>query len=130
MRWNLSLAALASSWGLISVIGAWVRVDAAALAFFRVSLGAATIGLALAAAGRLRLLRVRELRLRLAAVGLVLAGHWALWFETVKLSSVAVALVTIYTAPLYLSLLAPLLLRERRVVCDGNRFDTLLAIPL
>jgi anthranilate 1,2-dioxygenase small subunit len=23
-----------------------------------------------------------------------------------------------------------LLLRERRVVCDGNRFDTLLAIPL
>lgn len=114
MRWNVSLAALASSWGFISVIGAYVHVDASALAFFRVALGAATIALALTVAGRAQVLVVRSHRLLLVAVGLVLAGHWALWFETVKLSSVAVALVTIYTAPLYLSILAPMLLRERR----------------
>ena len=115
MRWNLSLAALASSWGLISVIGAYVKVDAAALAFARVSLGSLTIVLALAVAGRLHLLRLpRGKRVQVASTGAVLAGHWGLWFAAVKLSSVAVALVTIYTFPLYLSVLAPLLLGERR----------------
>lgn len=115
MRWNVSLAALASSWGLISVIGAYVSVDAAALAAARVVLGSAAILAALAAVRRVRTLAVpRDRRLLLAASGVVLAGHWGLWFETVKLSSVAVALVTIYTAPLYLAVLAPLLLGERR----------------
>jgi drug/metabolite transporter (DMT)-like permease len=40
--------------------------------------------------------------------------HWYLFFETIKLSSVAVAVLTVYTAPVFLALLAPLFLPERR----------------
>lgn len=114
MRWNLSVAGLAASWGFISVIVAGVDLDASVLVFFRLSLAALAIAAAAAAAGRLDLVRLPERPLRLVVVGAVLAGHWFLFFETIKLSSVAVALLTVYTAPVFLSLLAPLFLPEGR----------------
>jgi drug/metabolite transporter (DMT)-like permease len=49
----------------------------------------------------------------LATLGLVLAAHWSLYFLTIKLSSVAVAVVTVYTAPLFIAGVAPLFLPEK-----------------
>lgn len=114
MRWNLSVAGLAASWGFISVIVAGVDLDASVLVFFRLSLAALAIGAAAAALRRLDVIRLPERPLRLLVVGAVLAGHWYLFFETIKLSSVAVALLTVYTAPVFLSLLAPVFLPESR----------------
>lgn len=113
MRWNLSVAALAASWGLIGVVVKHVQLGATALVFYRVALAAAAIAAGCALARRLDLLRVPAARARLALVGAGLAAHWFLFFETIKLSSVAVALVLVYTAPLFLALLAPLALPER-----------------
>ena len=114
MRWNLSVAGLAASWGFISVIVAGVDLDASVLVFFRLSLAALAIGAVAAALGRADVIRLPERPLRLLVVGAVLAGHWYLFFETIKLSSVAVALLTVYTAPVFLSLLAPVFLPESR----------------
>ncbi len=114
MRWNLSVAGLAASWGFISVIVAGVDLDASVLVFFRLSLAALAIGVAATALGRADLIRLPERPLRLLVVGAVLATHWYLFFETIKLSSVAIALLTVYTAPVFLSLLAPLFLAESR----------------
>ena len=114
MRWNLSVAGLAASWGFISVIVAGVDLDASVLVFFRLALAALAIGTAAAALGRADLIRLPERPLRLLVVGVVLAAHWFLFFETIKLSSVAVALLTVYTAPVFLSLLAPVFLPESR----------------
>jgi drug/metabolite transporter (DMT)-like permease len=47
-------------------------------------------------------------------LALLVAVHWALLFETLKLASVAVAILTVYTAPIFLAVLAPLLLPEAR----------------
>jgi drug/metabolite transporter (DMT)-like permease len=47
-------------------------------------------------------------------LGVLLALHWTLFFEAVKRASVAVAILTVYTAPIFLAVLAPLLLPERR----------------
>ena len=44
MRWNLGLAGLATSWGLIAVLAAAVSLGAAPLAFLRLLLAAATLG--------------------------------------------------------------------------------------
>jgi drug/metabolite transporter (DMT)-like permease len=111
MRWNLAVAALASSWGFIAVIVAAVDLDAAVLVFYRVAIAAAAIAIVLAAIRRLQLLRPDW---RVLVVGVFLAGHWFLFFETIKVSSVAVALLTVYTAPIFLALLAPVFLPERR----------------
>ena len=114
MRWNVAVAALSASWGLIAVIVAAVELGAEVLVFYRLVIAAVTIALALLALRRLDQLRVPRSRLRLAAVGALLAAHWYLFFETIKLSSVAVALVTAYTAPLFLAIVAPIFLPERR----------------
>lgn len=114
MRWNLSVAGLAASWGFIAVIVVHVHLSAEALVFYRVGIAAVTLGAGLAAARRLDLLRLPVHGRRVVVIGAVLAGHWYLFFETIKLSSVAIALVTVYTAPIFLSLLAPLFLPERR----------------
>ena len=114
MRWNLSLAALAAVWGFISVIVADVALDATVLVFYRLALAAVTVcGLALVARRR-DLLRPPGALRSMVLLGLVLGVHWTLYFLTIKLSSVAVAVVTVYTAPLFLSVAAPVFLPESR----------------
>jgi DME family drug/metabolite transporter len=114
VRWNVAVAALAASWGFISIIVAGVDLDATVLVFFRLALAALTIALILAVAPRRELLDPGPLRRRVALAGCVLGAHWFLFFETIKLSSVAVAVLTVYTAPVFLALLAPLFLPEPR----------------
>lgn len=114
MRWNLSVAALAASWGFIAIIVDGVELSAEALVFYRLALAALAVLVAVALVRRLDLLRVRVFRLRMLVIGVVLAAHWFLFFETIKLSSVAVAVLTVYTAPIFLALLAPLFLPEHR----------------
>ncbi len=114
MRWNLSIAALAAVWGFISVIVADISLDATVLVFYRLALASLTVG-ALALAGRRGgLLRPPAAWRGVAALGFVLGAHWTLYFLTIKLSSVAVAVVTVYTAPLFLAAAAPIFLPETR----------------
>lgn len=113
MRWNLALAGLASSWGLIAVLVAAVDLDAEALAFLRLAVAAGSLGFVALASGRLRALRPGRRLPALVALGVVQGAHWLLFFEAVKLGSVALAVLTFYAAPVFLAVLAPLVLAER-----------------
>jgi drug/metabolite transporter, DME family len=113
MRWNLGLAGLATSWGLIAVLAGAVALGAAPLAFLRLALAAITLAVVALASGRLPLLRPGPHLITLVALGVVQALHWWLFFEAVKRGSVALAVLTFYTAPLFLAVLAPLFLPER-----------------
>ena len=114
MRWNVAVAGLAGSWGFISVLVDAIDLGAGPLVFFRLAIAAATVALLLAALRQSSSLRLPRLRVATAATGLGLAAHWLLFFQTIKLSSVAVALVLVYTGPVLLALLAPLYLPELR----------------
>jgi drug/metabolite transporter, DME family len=114
MRWNVAAAALSASAGFIAVIVDGVDLSAEALVFYRLVLAALTVAAGAALARRLHVLRATELRGRVALLGVILGSHWLLFFATIKLSSVAVAVLTTYTAPLLLAAVAPLLLPERR----------------
>jgi len=113
MRWNLALAGLATSWGLIAVLVAAVDLGAEALAFLRLAIAAATLALTALALRRTDQLRPGGRLPALVALGIVQGVHWLLFFETVKLGSVALAVLTFYTAPLFLAVLAPVFLPER-----------------
>jgi drug/metabolite transporter, DME family len=112
MRWNLALAGLSASWGLVAVLAGAVTVGAAPLAFLRLALAAVTLAVAALVSGRLRLLSPGRHLGALIALGAVQAVHWWLFFEAVKRGSVALAVLTFYAAPLFLALLAPLFLPE------------------
>lgn len=114
MRWNLAVATLAASWGLIAVIVRKVDLDAQVLVFYRLAFAALTLGVVALALRRLPLLRLDRHRGRVALIGVTLAAHWFLYFATIKLSSVAAAVLMAYLAPLAIALLAPLVLPEPR----------------
>ena len=114
MRWKLAVATLAVSWGLIAVIVRKVDLDAQVLAFYRLAFAGAALLLAALAVRRLALLRLTRHRAGVALIGVILAGHWFLYFVTIKLSSVAVAVLLAYLAPIAIALLAPFVLPERR----------------
>ena len=105
------MSGLAASWGFIAVLVAAVDLGAEALAFLRLAIAAVT----LAVAGLLlrTSLRPGAALPLLVLLGVLQAAHWLLFFEAVKLGSVALAVLTFYTAPVLLAVAAPLLLPER-----------------
>jgi drug/metabolite transporter, DME family len=114
VRWNVAAAALAASAGFIAVIVDGVDLSAGALVFYRLALAALLVAGGAAIARRLDVLRASVSRGRVVALGVVLGVHWLLFFATIKLSSVAVAVLTTYTGPILLAAVAPKLLPERR----------------
>jgi DME family drug/metabolite transporter len=112
--WNLVVAGIAASWGFVSVIAAGVDLPASALVFWRCLIAAVTVPVLLLLFRRVRRLAVEQRRSQVLGLGFLVAIHWALLFQTLKLASVAVAILTVYTAPIFLAVLAPLLLPEAR----------------
>lgn len=114
MRWNVAVASLAASWGLVAVIVRDVDLEAQVLAFYRVAFASVTLLVVAGALHKLHVLRLQRDRLRVAGLGVLLVAHWFVFFATIKLSSVAVAVLMVYTAPIVIALLAPLVLPETR----------------
>lgn len=106
----VALAAAAASWGTIPLI---VREDVPVshLVGARVTLGAAALVAYLAWTGRLRLPAMH--RGRVAAAGLILAVHWAMFFAAIKSTEVAVALAVAFLGPMLASVAARGVLGER-----------------
>jgi drug/metabolite transporter (DMT)-like permease len=110
---SLVIAGVAVSWGAIGLFVKKVDLNAAAIVSWRVGLAAATIGIALAVLGRAAELRVPRAHWPgVALLAALLAAHWWLFFETMKLATVTVAVLFAYLAPVLLALLAPRLLQE------------------
>ncbi|GMQ94107.1 MAG: DMT family transporter [Acidimicrobiia bacterium] len=104
------LALLAVTWGAIPL---FVRNDVSSLQLVgvRVTFGAVALVGAAAAVGKLTIPKVR--RWRLALSGVLLALHWITFFESIKLTTVAVALAVLYLGPIGAAILAGPLLGER-----------------
>lgn len=105
-----ALAVLAVAWGAIPL---FVRNDVPSIQLVgvRVTFGAAALVAVAAALGRLTFPKVRRWRLVLS--GVLLALHWATFFESIKLTTVAVALAVLYLGPIAASILAGPILGER-----------------
>jgi drug/metabolite transporter (DMT)-like permease len=112
--WNVVIAAIAASWGFVSVIVAGVDLRGEALVFWRCALAGVALAGIMVVIGRRDALFLRRRRLEVLGLGILLACHWVLFFETIKRASVAVAILLVYTAPIFLAVLAPLFLPERR----------------
>jgi drug/metabolite transporter (DMT)-like permease len=114
VRWNVAVAGLAASFGFVSIIVSAVDLDAEVLVFYRCVFAVATLGLALAVTNRLAVLRRRATIRYALLLGTTLGVHWLLFFETIKLSSVVLAVLAAYLAPIAVALLGPFFLAERR----------------
>ena len=109
----LYVAAAAVIWGSNGVIVNLVPYDPHAVAFFRVLFASLTLlPLVLVTRKREIVTAVRQWRTMLS-LGCLLALGWALLFHSMKLIAIANAVLLNYTAPIFVALLAPLVLREK-----------------
>ena len=99
--------------GLAGVLGKLTTLPATGIVLGRASFaGFALAGLLAVRRAPLLPRRLADLP-ALAITGAVLALHWTAFFQAVRLSSVAVALLSFSTFPLFTTALEPIVLRER-----------------
>jgi drug/metabolite transporter (DMT)-like permease len=114
----LQIHAAVVLFGLAGVLGKLLDLSPAGIACGRVALAS----LALLLAGAFRQLPLwpgsgRTL-LAFALLGALLALHWTTFFQSLQVSSVAIALITFATFPVFVALLEPLLFREKLRAAD------------
>lgn len=98
--------------GLAGLFAKWISLNALAIAFGRVLFSSLALGLFRLAGRRSFRVSGRELG-RLAAAGTVLALHWWAFLTSVQLSTVAVGTLTFAAFPLFVTLLEPLVFRQK-----------------
>ena len=107
------VAAAAIIWGSNGVIVNLVPYDAYTVAFFRVLFASFTLlPVVLLTRKREVMSAARHWKIMLS-LGCLLALGWALLFHSMKLIAIANAVLLNYTAPIFVALLAPLVLKEK-----------------
>jgi drug/metabolite transporter (DMT)-like permease len=99
--------------GLAGLFGKWLTLFPTAIVLGRVVLASLALAAALGLSRQTFWPRkARDLAL-FALMGLVLAAHWATFFKSIQVSTVAVGLLAYSTFPFFTAFLEPLWLRER-----------------
>lgn len=112
--------------GFPGLFATWLAWPTVTIVLARVLFAALALGLAGALSRRDFLPRPARDLVPLALCGLILAAHWTMFFEAVRVSSVAVGLLAYATFPVFAALLEPLAFRER--LRAGNVFLALAGV--
>jgi drug/metabolite transporter (DMT)-like permease len=111
--WNLlQIHAAVLLFGLSALFGKLLPFSPVAIACGRTALAALTL-LLVSLLWKLPTWPGRRSLLAFFALGVLLAVHWTTFFQSVRVSSVAIALITYATFPVFVALLEPPLFRER-----------------
>jgi drug/metabolite transporter (DMT)-like permease len=99
-------------WGFTGILGALISIDAVYLVWYRVLI--AFISLYGYILYKKVFIRVsRDAFLKLFFTGAIVAAHWILFFQSIKLSTVSVTLVTLSSLTLFTAILEPLLKKQK-----------------
>jgi drug/metabolite transporter (DMT)-like permease len=109
----LYVAAAAIIWGSNGVIVNRVPYSAHTIAFFRVLFASLTLLPVVLLTRKRELVSAARSWRTILVLGFLLASGWALLFNSMKLIAIANAVLINYTAPIFVALLAPLLLNEK-----------------
>lgn len=105
--------------GAAGLFGKLLDLHPVGIVLGRVVFASLALAILLRARGvSLRLDKGRD-RAGLVGLGVLLAIHWATFFHSIQLSTVAVGLLTFSTFPVFTAFLEPLLLRERWSAADA-----------
>lgn len=99
--------------GFPGLFGKWLALPPVVIVFGRVLFASLALAAVMALARMSFRVRPRRDLALLALCGLVLAAHWTMFFKSVQVSSVAVALLAYSSFPVFTAFLEPLLARER-----------------
>lgn len=109
----LEIAGASLIWGSNGVIINFVPFPSYVIAFFRVFIAAIAIALGVAIAGKWSFFKTACPLKKLLILGFLLCLGWGLLFEAMKRLPIAEAVLLNYTAPIFVALLSPRVLREK-----------------
>jgi len=113
LKGHIEVASAAILFGTIGIFVSLVnRMPIGSIIFYRLLFGITAIAIFFACCGKLGELRPNEKKQYLFLLGILQAGTMLSYFISVKHTTVAIAVLLLYTAPIYVTLLAPLLLKE------------------
>jgi len=99
-------------WGFTGILGKLISISSVSLVWYRMSI--ALVGLIVFFLVTKRSFKVQWLMLaKLIGTGLIIAGHWILFFEAIKVSNVSVTLACLSSASLFTAVLEPLFFKRR-----------------
>lgn len=113
-RSRLMLIAAMAVFGTLAPFVRNIPVSSAELSLYRAVLAAALIGIFLLLTGRkLPLMRLKKELLLLMCSGASMAANWILLFEAYKYTTVAIATLSYYFAPVLVTVASSILFREK-----------------
>ena len=113
MMGYLYVAVAAVIWGSNGVVVNWVPVSPYVIAFFRVFFASLSLLPVLLLTQRREMVEATKAWRSLLVLGALLSLGWGFLFQSMKLIAIANAVLLNYMAPVFVALLAPLLLKER-----------------
>jgi drug/metabolite transporter (DMT)-like permease len=113
LKGHLQVASASILFGTIGILVSLTsQMPIGSLIFYRLFFGIAAIVILFACCGRLSELHPKEKKQYLLLLGILQAGTMFSYFISVKYSTVSIAVLLLYTAPIYVTLLSPLTLNE------------------
>ncbi len=102
---------------LYGLIGIFIKLigdmPLGSIIFYRLLFGLAAITLYLAVSGKFCEMRLKEKKSHLLMLGLFEAAAVLAYFYSVRYTTVSMAVLLLYTAPIYVTLLSPFILKEK-----------------
>lgn len=111
---------------LSGLFAKWLNIPATVIVFGRAVFAAITIAIFVVVYKKQSLKCDNKTLIALAITGSVLAFHWGSFFQAIKVSSVAIGLITFATFPVFVSFFEPLFFKEK--FCYRALIQALLTI--
>lgn len=99
-------------WGFTGILGYEISLESVPIVWWRTLLAFVALGI-FALLFRKNLNVEKSQLLRFAIVGLLTAAHWIFFFESIKVSTISVALVVLSTTSFFISILGPFIRKEK-----------------
>jgi len=112
-------------WGFTGILGALISVDAVQMVWYRVLIASVTLFCYFKVTG-LNLRVTRKEFLQFFFTGSIVALHWILFFQAIKVSTVSVTLVCLSSFTLFTAILEPLI--KKTAIQPGDIFVGLVII--
>jgi drug/metabolite transporter (DMT)-like permease len=113
LKGHVQVASASILYGTIGIfVSLTSQMPIGSIIFYRLLFGIAAIAIFFACCGRLNELHPKEKKQHLLLLGILQAGTMLSYFVSVKYTTVSIAVLLLYTAPIYVTILSPLTLQE------------------
>ncbi len=108
----LQLHLIVFIWGFTAILGALISIDSVPLVWYRMLLAVVFVLIYFIIKKRRFSIDVKSL-FKFILTGTIIALHWIAFFESIKVSTVSIALITMSTGAFFTSLIEPLFFKRR-----------------